>query len=253
MGTSSSARGTSPRASLVPPHADADPALPLPEPVGNRFRTFRTEFGRFCEGGGRGSVRSALGHYARTSTGGAAVGPRRFGPAYAAGGSLFGLLGDLRAGGDGTAFAGIDLSGLVGRTVGYAAQEIARALAPENEDAERIRVAIHEAIAEVLPDVEVFDPAAMSADQVIAVLVDFLARVLFRQVTEDAGSAWNKSPSGERTIQAENELFDLIKVAMDRHLGPALAGGVGSLSRPQVERLQREAMNEVWREWEAYE
>ncbi|MCJ2077665.1 hypothetical protein MKK68_18760 [Methylobacterium sp. E-016] len=253
MGTSSSARGASGRSALVPPHADTDPTLPLPAPVGNRFQTFRTVFGRFCEGGGRGSVRSALGHYARTSTGGSSIGPRRFGPAYAAGGSLFGLLGDLRAGGDGATFAGVDLSGLVGRTVGFAAQEIARALAPENEDADRIRVAIHEAIAEVLPDVEIFDPTAMTADQVIAVLVDFLARVLFRQVTEDAGSAWNKAPSADRTIQAENELFDLIKVAMDRHLGPALAGGVGSLRRAQVERLQQHAMTEVWREWEAYE
>ncbi len=251
MGTSSSSRGPSGRSPLVPSWADADPGAPLPAPDALRFRTFRTEFGRYAGGEG-GSLRSALGHYARTATAGQAVGPRRFGSAYQAGGGLFGLLGDLAGGGDGAAFVGIDMSGLAGRTLGYAAQEIARALAPENGDADRIRIAIQEAIAEVLPDVEIFDPAALTPDDIIAILIEFLTRILFQQVVEDAGSAWNRAPSDARTAQTEGELFDLIRIAMDRHLGPRLAAAGGRLPRAEVERLQRSAMEDVWRDWENF-
>jgi hypothetical protein len=252
VGTSSSSTGPGGRSPLVPSWADADPGVPLPPPDGQRFRAFRTEFGRYVHGDGGGSLRSALGHYARTATGGGAVGPRRFGSAYQAGGSLFGLLGDLAAGGNGAAFAGVDLSGLAGRPLAYAAQEIARALAPENGDADRVRVAIQEAVAEVLPDMEIFDPAALTLDDVIAVMVEFLTRILFQQVVEDAGSAWNKAPSDERTAQAEGELFDLIKIALDRHLGPRLAAGGGRLPKAEVERLQRAAIDDVWRDWENF-
>lgn len=251
MGTSSSSRGPSGRSPLVPSWADATPGVPLPSPDGQRFRAFRTEFGRYASGDG-GSLRTALGHYARTATGGQSVGPRRFGSAYQAGGSLFGALGDLAAGGNGTAFAGVDLSGLAGRTLSVAVQEIARALAPENGDADRIQVAIQEAFAEVLPDVEIFDPATLSPDNLIAIMVEFLTRILFQQVVEDAGSAWNKAPSDTRTAHAEGELFDLIHIAIDRHLGPRLAAARGQLPRADVERLQRSAMDDVWRDWESF-
>lgn len=240
MGTSSSSRGPGGKSPLVPSWADATPGAPLPQPEGQRFRTFRRSFGEWAEGAGGGSLRSALGHYARTATGGSAIGPRRFGPAYTAGASLFGLLGELQAGGNGAASTGFDLSGLVGRTVAYAAQEIARALAPDNEDADRVTAAINEALCEVLPDTDLFDPAAMTPDQIIEILINFLSRVLFRQVTEDAGSAWNKAPTGNRTIQAENELFELIKVALDRHLGPPLSEGRPPASRQWLIAVPRQ-------------
>lgn len=252
MGTSSSSKGRGNSTPMVPAWADATPGAPLPQPEGQPFRTFRTEFGRWA-GGGDGSLRSALGHYARTSTGGSGVGPRRFGPAYGAGGGLFGLLGEMQGGGTGAGATGVDLSGLVGRPIDEAAQRIAQVLAPPNADADRVASAIQEAIAEALPDVSIFDPAAMSADQVAAVLVEFLSRILFQQVVEDAASAWNKAPDATRTVTAEAELLDLIKTAVDKHLSPKLAGGVGTLAKAEVERLQRQAMEEVWREWEAYQ
>lgn len=96
----------------------------------------------------------------------------------------------------------------------------------------------------MLPDQDRFDPGAMTSEQIIEVLVDYLARILFHQVTEDAASTWNRSPSGARTIEAENELFDLIKIAMDRYLAPRLVDGVGRLSKTEVERAQLSAMAE---------
>lgn len=159
----------------------------------------------------------------------------------------------MQRGGDGSASTGVDLSGLVGRPFAIAAQEIARALAPNGIDADRVAVAINEAMTEVLGEEDAFDPNSISADQIVEVVVDYLARILFQQVTEDAASAWNRSPSEARTIASENELFDLIKIAMDQHLGPKLTNGVGRMLKSEVERAQLNAMQDVWREWESFE
>jgi hypothetical protein len=254
VGTSSSSSGAGGRSPLIPPGTDATPGAPIPPAAPNRFRDFRTSFGGYAEGnGGPGALRSALGKYARTATGGAGVGPRRFGQAYQSGGSLFSLLGEMQAGGNGSATTGVDLSRLIGRSVAFAAQELARQLAPDGLDADRVAVAMNEALTEVLPDQDIFDPGAMTSEQIVEVLVEYLARVLFNQVTEDAASAWNRSPSEVRTIEAENELFDLIRTAMDQHMAPRLANGVGRLSKADVERAQLSAMQDVWREWEAFE
>jgi hypothetical protein len=254
VGTSSSSPGAGAGSPLIPAGTDATPGGKVPAPEPKRFQPFRIAFGNHAKGIGKGaSLKSALGKYARTATAGAGVGPRRFGPAYSSGGSLFSLLGEMQGGGNGSASAGVDLSGFVGRPFGIAAQEIARALAPEGIDADRVAVAINEAMTEVMAEEEVFDPSNMSADQIVEVLIDYLARILFHQVTEDAASAWNRSPSEARTIEAENELFDLIKIAMDQHLGPKLANGVGRMSKADVERAQLRAMQDVWREWESFE
>ncbi len=166
---------------------------------------------------------------------------------------MFGLLSEMQAGGSGAHTTGVDFSGLVGQPIDVATQEIARSLAPENADADRIASAMQEAVAEALPDVSIFDPVAMSADQIITVLVQFMSLILFNQVVEDAASAWNKAPDADRTLEAEGELLELIKAAVDKHLSPKLADGVGRLAKADVQRLQREAMEEVWREWEAYQ
>ena len=250
MGTSTSGKGRGNNKPLVPSHADADPGKPLPEPQGQRFRGFRTEFGKAVAGTG-GTFRAALGRFARDATGGAGVGPRRFGPAYVAGGSLVELLTDLQGGGTGEAATGSDLSGLVNQPLEIAAEAIANRLAPNNADRELVRVSLQEAIAEALPDVEVFDPASLTPDNIIALLVEFFTQILFREITLEAGDAWNKAETPQRAVEAENELKDIIHASVDRQMSPALAGGLGAVSRAEVERLQRSALEDIWREWSA--
>jgi len=237
---------------LVPAHADANPEQPLPPPEGQRFRGFRTEFGRAVAGGGAGSFASALGKYARDATGGASIGPRRFGPAYTAGGTLFDLLGQLAT--NGTAEVnGTDLSTLIGQPLEQVAETIAELLAPENADHDLIRTAMLDAIVEALPDVEYFEPAALSPDQIIVLLVEFHSQLLFTEITGEAGDAWNKSDSQQRTIEAEAELLDLIRAAVDRHLSPLLAAGLTHATRPDMEAIQRKALDDIWTEWSGQE
>lgn len=253
MGTSSSSKGRKSSSPLVPAYADANPDQPLPQPEGQRFRGFRTEFGRAVAGGGDGTFAGALGRYARDATGGGGVASRRFGPAYSAGGTLFELLSDLQAGGTGESVSGADLSGLAGLPLAEAIQQIAETLAPANADAELIRTAVQEALAEVLPDVASFEPADLDPDMLIAVLIEFFSQVIFLDVVSDAGDAWNKTPSAERTIEAEGELFDIIHTAVDKHLGPAFAGGIQGMTREQVEAIEQQAIRDIWSEWEGSE
>lgn len=251
MGTSASGKGPNSRSPLVPPHADANPNTPVPEPAPQRFRSFRTEFGRVAAGAAGASLRSAIREYAREATGGSAVGPRRFGTAYVAGANLAQALNQLRSGGPAQGPTGVDLAQLRGQPIDYAAQELARALAPENADAEMVANAIQEAVAEALPDVEVFDPATITDDQLIHLLVEFFSRILFQEITTAAGDAWNKSTSSRQTTRVEADLLELIRVTMDKHLSPRLANGLAGFTREQFQAIERAAVVDVWREWES--
>lgn len=255
MGTSASSKGPNSKSPLVPPGTDADPTKPLPEPEGQRFRGFRTDFGKAAgggSGGGKDSLRSALGKYARDATGGSAIGPRRFGPAYASGAALLQMLSEMGGGGTGKASVGVDMSRLIGQPIDTAAQEIARALAPENADADQITAAIQEALAEALPEAEIFDPTKITQDQLVHVLVEFFTRILFLEICNVAGDAWNKSPDAKQTTQTEADLFELIHVVVDKHLSSRLSKGIQNLSRAELTKLEREAVDEIWREWESY-
>jgi hypothetical protein len=251
MGTSASGKGPKSNSPLVPKHADANPNLPLPDPEGQRFRGFRTEFGRVAAGTSGASLRSAIRAYAREATGGSTYGPRRFGPAYTVGASLTEALTDLRGGGTGEQATGVDLSRLRGQPIDYAAQELARALAPPNADAELVAAAIQEAVAEALPEAEVFDPATISNDELIHLLVEFFSRIIFQEITAAAGKAWDQSKSPQQTTRLEADLLELVRVTVDKHLSPRLANGFENLSRAQLEAIERAAVDEVWREWES--
>lgn len=245
MGTSSSAKGPNNRSPLVPPWADATPDAPMPEPEGHRFRGFRTEFGKVAAGSG-GSMSRALKKYASAATGGSAVGPRRFGPAYSAGA---GLIQALSGGQVQTPTGSFDLAALAGLPMDEAAQAIAEALAPQNADADQVRSAMQEALAEVLGEDGGFDPTSIGRDQIVAVLVEFFARILFQEISAAAGEAWKKAPSVERSTTTENELLEVVRAAMDVHLSPRLSGDLGTLSRDQIAKIEQAALVDIWQSW----
>jgi len=130
-----------------------------------------------------------------------------------------------------------------------AAQSIAEALAPENADADQIRSAVQESLAEVLGDKATFDPTAISADQVVAILVEFFARILFQEISAVAGEAWKHAPNVERSTTTENQLFEIVRAAMDQHLSPRLVGDLGAVSREDIKALERAAMADIWQAW----
>jgi len=245
MGTSASAKGPNSRSPLVPPWADATPGTPVPQPEGQRFRGFRTEFGKVAGGSG-GSMAKALQKYASAATGGSSVGPRRFGPAYSAGADLIQAFSGAQLQ---TASGTFDLASLAGQPMDQAAQAIAEALAPENADSDQVRSAIQEALAEVLGEDTTFDPTSIAPDQIVAVLVEFFSRILFQEISAVAGEAWNKAPNVERSTATENELLEVVRAAMDAHLSPRLSGNLGTLNRDQIAAIEQAALADIWQAW----
>mmetsp|Transcript_23643 Transcript_23643/g.41996 ORF Transcript_23643/g.41996 Transcript_23643/m.41996 type:complete len:115 (-) Transcript_23643:4773-5117(-) len=114
-------------------------------------------------------------------------------------------------------------------------------------------MAVQEALAEALPDTDTFEPTSLESDELIAVLVQFFTQTLFLEITSDAGNAWGKAEDADRTVEAENELFDLIYSSVDKHLGAALVNGPQNMSREQIDEVQKNAVREIWTEWEGIE
>lgn len=251
MGTSASSKGSRSNQPMVPPWADDQPGAPIPVGPPKRFQAFRTSFGKYLKGGDVGDLRRSLGHYARTSTGGSGVGPRRFGSVYTAGGQLYDVLNSL--GGDGVAAAeqGLSRASLEGQPLDVVCQRLAEALAPENGDSDRIRAAVDEAMLEVLGEGD-FDPSQLDAETINRIIGEYLSQSVFQEIVEEVGGSWANAPDEQRTPEAEAELLEVIRVVVDKNLGPRLADA-NNMKQADVHRFMREAVTEVWREWESYD
>lgn len=126
-------------------------------------------------------------------------------------------------------------------------------MAPEGADRDQVRAAIQEAMAEVLGEDGLFDPGAITTDQATALMIEFFALILFQEISAAAGEAWKRAPNVQRSTATENELLELVRAAMDTHLGPRLAIGLSTLTREQIRILEKEALRDIWRAWESGE
>ncbi|WIW55366.1 hypothetical protein LRP31_09110 [Mesorhizobium mediterraneum] len=249
MGTSSSSKGSGGKQPLVPPGTDDQPGKPVPTSQPQRFKAFRTAFGKFLKGGDGTDLKRSLGHYARTSTGGSSVGPRRYGAVYSSGGDLYEVLNSLGGDGREAAERGLSKDSLNGQPLDVVCQRLAETLAPDNADKDRIRAAIDEAMVEVLGEGE-FDPDRLDEETVHRIISEYLSQSIFQDIVEEVGGSWANAPDEKRTPEAEAELLELIRVVVDKKLGARMSGSTG-VNKAAVERFMREAVTEVWREWEA--
>lgn len=250
MGTSQSSTGPGGSSPLVPPWADDQPQHPQIAPEPARFMAFRQSLGRFVSGGDRNDLKSAVGHYARKGSGGGGSAARRMGNVTQAGAGLFGTLaGAPAASGETT----VDLGSLAGLPCELAISSITQALTTDDGDSEKIRAAMNHALAEALDGVETFDPQCITDDVIIDTMIGYLAESIFLQMVMDSNKAWNKADTPFQAIRAETELRELIKVVVDKHMAPKLVGSVRNFSRQQMAQIERQAIIDAWKEWEAYD
>lgn len=247
MGTSTSSRGANNRSPLVPPWADVDGAGTGPEPETNRFKGFRTSLGRFVQSGDRAHLSKAVQQYARSSTGGSAVGPRRFGAMAQAGAGLFDVLNQFR---QDVARLPIDLRALQGRPTREVIEAIVDALVPENGDADRVRAAINEALASCLEGQQQYDFTEMSDELLIDVMVAYASLCVFEQIMQDSDRAFTKAETMEQADRAERTILELVKAVTDKHMRPLLDGHIATMTQDAMQQAQLAAIKEVWCEWE---
>ncbi|WP_305910541.1 hypothetical protein Q9L42_020510 (plasmid) [Methylomarinum sp. Ch1-1] len=167
-----------------------------------------------------------------------------------AGGGLFGILSGAPAGpGELT----VDLGGLAGLPCELAISEIAQALTSEDGDSDKIRAAMNHALVEALDGVETFDPDRITDDVIVDTMIGYLSESIFLQMVMDSGRAWNKADTPAQAMRAETELRELIKVIVDKHMAPKLAGNVRTFTRQQMVQIERQAIIDSWKEWELYQ
>jgi hypothetical protein len=249
MGTSQSSKGPSSDVSLVPPWADDEPHKPLPAPIPGRFRQFRHSMTRYAKTGDKEQLKSALGHYARTSTGGASVAVRRFGNVIKAGSSLLGL---LSTGQTQPNEPIINLEQLSGKTIEEAISIIANTLTPLNGDGERIRTSINNALIAALDGITDINLSIMTNDILSSVIINYITENIFLDILLNSGNSFNNTRTLSEEIKMENTLHELIKVITDTKFAKKINGDIRSLSLSQITKLQRQVIIEVWQEWENF-
>ena len=250
MGTSQSSTGPGGDSPLVPPWADDQPQQPQSPPQPARFMAFRQSLGRFISDGDRNDLKSAVGHYARKASGGSGSAARRLGSVTQAGAGLFGSLAGLPAG---PGEASVDLGSLAGLSCELAISAITQALTTEDGDSDKIRAAMNHALVEALDGVETFDPECITDDVIVDTMIGYLAESIFLQMVMDSDKAWNKADTPAQAMRAETDLRELIKVVVDNHMAPKLAGNIRTFTRQQMAQIERQAIIDAWKEWEAYQ
>ncbi|MDH2327249.1 hypothetical protein QCN27_10250 [Cereibacter sp. SYSU M97828] len=249
MGTSASSKGSGPDQSLVPPWADDSSGEPLPELEPKRFRAFRRSFGVYLKSGKKADLDKALGHYARSATGGRGVGPRRFGAVYTSGSDLYSVLSSLGGDGELAEARGIERDQLAGQAIDVVCQRLADALAPQNGDADKIREAMNEAMIEVLGTAD-FDPHRLDEEAVQRILGEYLSQAVFQEIVEEVGGTWSQA-AANATPEAESRLLETIRAVIEVTLGPQLDGRA-NVPRAEIHRFMRKTLDDVWAIWEAH-
>lgn len=261
MGTSSPHPGSNDRSPLVPPHADAEPDKPLPKPIPQRFRQFRTNLGRYVQTGDKADLNNSLRSYVQQATGGAEVGPRRFGTTIATGSVLLSALAALSAGQEPadldevSAEQSAKLSDATGKPLSVAIEILADALAPVGEESDKIREVLVHALSESLQglDDESFEPEILDEETYAEIIICFLAEAVFQDIILESGQAFGKISSPDIIEAREDEIRETIKVAVDKHLSENLGKEISNLSISNLREIQLSALKDVFAEWDGLE
>jgi hypothetical protein len=233
----------------VPPWADDQPQKSLPAPTPGRFKQFRRSMTGYAKTGNREQLKTALGHYSRTSTGGATVAVRRFGHIIKVGSTLLGL---LCTGQTQPNEPSLNLKQLSDKPIEEAISIIADTLTPMNGDGERVRTSINNALVVALDGITEIDFSIMTDDILVSVLINYLTENIFLDVLLNSGNSLNNAETLSEKTKMENNLHELIKVLTDTKVAEKLKSNIHSLSISQITNFQRQIIIEVWQEWENY-
>lgn len=256
MGTSASKRDAPPGSALIPPWAEQDPPPPpelirlvggdtnpssiedsdfngeKPASLGSlapprRYNGFRRRLSRYIATGDREEGKKALGHWVKTSMGGARASTQRMSRAVRLGGTV--LAGLARANAGLPPVQGqLDIRALAGLKSDDAVGRIVDAFCPAGiTDEDAVRSAVGESLASVLTGADKFDPAAIDENTVRLAVLSFAAEIVFVTVASDSKGALTAATPA-LAIERENGLRALIREAADL-VGTPLLEAAGPL------------------------
>lgn len=254
MGTSQNHGGSKPGSGLIPPHADATPDVPVPEPMPDRFRRFRLSMRSFVNSGAAEDRDKALGRFVREASGGANVGYRKFGAAVRAGGAGIAALGNLAQPATGQPQTAVQrsLREALGKPIDVAAQILAQAIAPNNESRDRIVAAFEEAVCVALEGEETLEASVITEDFLSDVLLEYLTETIFHDIWIEAGDSTNAAVSHAQLAERENNMRETVRAAVDAEIAAVGAPQLSTMSADQIATLQLNIVRSVLAIWESY-
>jgi len=221
------------------------------QPQPNRFAGARQAFGKYAQSGGTTSnLRKSLKSYSKKSSGGGKGTSRRLASGITAGTGLLGIMrGDRVTVNNQT----ISLGDLKGLTTDQAIDKIASHLAPDNADADAVRIALDYALEEALPDTEDFEPESFTDDVIQEAISCYLTDLIFQDVVNGMGRAWFHVEPASKHHKMEEELRELIKVIAQEQMEHVTHGNPSSITRDNITKIQIDAITMTVDEWESFD
>lgn len=223
---------------------------PVPNiPSPNRLTGARRSFGEYAKPDGNSSnLRGSLKKYSSSSGGGSGT-SRRLASGITAGSGLLGMMqGDsVKANG-----RTLSLSELNGLSTDQAIDRISEHLAPENGDADSVRLALDFALAEVLPEEDAFDESMFTDDVIQEAISCYLTDLIFQDVVNGMGKAWFHAEHPSKHHRMEEELRDLIKVITQSKVEKVMNDNGGNISQDNIAKVQIAAISQTVDEWESF-
>jgi hypothetical protein len=217
----------------------------------SRFASARHAFGKYAQSGGTTShLRKSLKSYAKKSSGGGKGTSRRLASGITAGA---GLLGIMRGDSVTVNNQKLSLGDLKGLTTDQAIDKIASHLAPDNADADAIRIALDYALEEALPDTNDFEPESFTDDVVQEALSCYLTDLIFQDVVTGMGRAWFHVEPASKHHKMEEELRELIKVIAQEQMEHVINGNPSGITRDNITKIQIDAITMTVDEWENFD
>ena len=223
---------------------------PVPNiPSPNRLTGARRSFGDYAKSDGNSSnLRGSLKKYSSSSGGGSGT-SRRLASGITAGSGLLGMMQGDSVNANGRT---LSLSELNGLSTDQAIDRISEHLAPENGDADSVRLALDFALAEVLPEEESFDESMFTADVIQEAISCYLTDLIFQDVVNGMGKAWFHAEHPSKHHRMEEELRDLIKVITQSKVEKVMNDNGGNISQDNIAKVQIDAISLTVDEWESF-
>jgi len=278
MGTSQSSRGPGGGVPMVPPwvpelppdvSGDDEPGgdgpaqqlpnvdgprLTVPIAPAARFSATRRNLGDYAKSGGGGSLRRSLGHYTRSGYGGARTATRRFGGTVATADALGRALANVASGRPAEAGSRLDPALLAGRSAREITDAVVEAIRPVDgtQDTEAARVAIRDALADLLTRFPEADLLTLDANQRDFVIERYVAMDVFRRFDLDVGkTVLEKAPTASAALGRLKEIRDFVKEVVAasfrrlRERGQLLTSG-------RIAHVVRDALADAFAVFEEY-
>lgn len=230
------------------------PQQPVPIAPRGRFGPSRTSLGEYAHSGSPDDLRRGLSHYVGKGLGGAATAARRFSGTAHTAGALYGAL-SLAAAGQPAAPGNLfDPAQLAGHTATEIMDAAVEAVRPTDgtQDAEANRLAIRDALSELLTRFPDADLLNLSEEQRLFAIERFVAFDIYTRFYLDVGQAIkDKAHNATSALARLKEVRSYIKEAVSATFRQLRFAGQ-ALSARHITQLVSQALRETFQVFEEY-